>query len=335
MPHDEAAGEAHAEQVEHRGGDAEQHDREQFSPDDFAPLGRTAEQRFQRAAFFFAGTQIDCRIERAGQRPEQQHKRQDLRPKGDLAVAPFGQVFVEDAKRACRRSRQMALAEILFADFLAPLGQHVVDAEPRDLRRFAGRVMVEGRSRAVVVGRRFSGGRSWGRDRLRRRSVRPRYSEVGSKVDQPRGKVRRKDEHHVISLLVERVANVGRRGAAGFDSLGCCRFAGRSRRLRFCGLAGSGFGGGGRFAEVDTQQFCPLGLFAKQSGGEMMIFDQGGQARRGGQVDDQHPGRLFAEELRDLKEAHAQQGVEQQRQHRDHEEGAAVAELVADFASRG
>src|SRR6185312_8420142 len=45
-----------------------------------------------------------------------------------------------------------------------------------------------------------------------------------------------------------------------------------------------------------------------------------------------HPRGVFADELQNLEHAHAQQGIKQQRQHGDHEQRAAIAELIAHFA---
>ena len=83
----------------------------QLAQHDLAALGRTAQQRLERAAFLLAGAQIDRRIEGAGQRPEQQHDRQDLRPEGDAGVAGLvGHVGGVHARTAGRPSAGMPAA---------------------------------------------------------------------------------------------------------------------------------------------------------------------------------------------------------------------------------
>ncbi len=84
MGHDQLCRNAHARQVQHGGGDAEEHDGQQLAEHDFAARGGAAQQRFQRAALLFAGAEIDGRIECSGQRPEQHQDRQDFRPQAPL-----------------------------------------------------------------------------------------------------------------------------------------------------------------------------------------------------------------------------------------------------------
>ena len=129
-----------------RRGDAEQHDGEQLAPDDLAPLGRAAEQRFQRAALLFAGAQVDGRIKRAGQRPQQQHERQDLRPQRRLAAARLGHVDRDRPRTAGPPSRADGWRRVLPADLFGPVGQHRVGPQVGDLRGFLGRVVIERRA---------------------------------------------------------------------------------------------------------------------------------------------------------------------------------------------
>ena len=72
-------GDAHAEQVEQRGGGAENPDGQELAPDDLLAAGRTDEQRLHRAALLLAGAQIDGGIQRSRQRPHDEDERKDAR----------------------------------------------------------------------------------------------------------------------------------------------------------------------------------------------------------------------------------------------------------------
>ena len=105
---------------------------QQLAEHDFAALGGAAQQGFQRAALLFAGAEVDGRIERAGQGPEQQQHGEDFRPHGPVAALGVGHVGDADRERPGRRCRDAAGFEILLADPLRPAPQHF--GEPRRRR---------------------------------------------------------------------------------------------------------------------------------------------------------------------------------------------------------
>ena len=94
---------------------------------------------------------------------------------------------------------------------------------------------------------------------------------------------------------------------------------------------GSVAGNSSRPLAIDLQQ-VRIDVLVEPLRSEMIVVDQRRQAGHVGPAHDQHPAGMLLHELRDLHEAHAQQRVEQQRQHRDHEQRAPIAQLVANFA---
>ena len=66
----------------------------------------------------------------------------------------------------------------------------------------------------------------------------------------------------------------------------------------------------------------------------MIVVHQRRQTRHVGPADDQNPAGVLVHELRDLDEAHPQQRIKQDRQHRDHEQRAPIAQLIAHFAKQ-
>ena len=100
-------------------------------------------------------------------------------------------------------------------------------------------------------------------------------------------------------------------------------------------LGRGGFTIRGRFrrqgAELQLQQPGSLGT-RKQAGRKLVVVHQRRQAVRRRQAEDQDLRRSLAHELRHLQKAHAQQRVEHQRQHRDHEQRPPIAQLIANLA---
>ncbi len=64
----------------------------------------------------------------------------------------------------------------------------------------------------------------------------------------------------------------------------------------------------------------------------MRTVDQAGLVGQFFGADDEHLRRMLADELHDLEHARAEQRIEQERQHGDHEQRPTVAQLVAHLA---
>ena len=117
----EPAGEAHADDIQYGRDYAEEHYRQQLAANDLASFGGAAEQCFQRTAFLLAGANVDGRIKRAGQSPDEQHYGQNFCPGGDTAGAGLaGDVEGFDLEGPDGRGRKAAHDEVLTRDFLAP-----------------------------------------------------------------------------------------------------------------------------------------------------------------------------------------------------------------------
>ena len=109
------------------------------------------------------------------------------------------------------------------------------------------------------------------------------------------------------------------------------RPARRGRSSRCCGSAARSPRAARRAANVTSSSRAFSGSL-NSAAAKLVVLEQRRQVAEVPAADDQHLRRLLLHELRDLQEAHAQQRIEQDRQHEDHEQRAPVAQLVADLA---
>ena len=99
-------------------------------------------QRLERAALLLAGAQIDGRIEGAGQRPNKQHERQDLRPDQRLrAAVPRPRRAVASSNGLVAFTGTSAGEQILANDMRFPRVQRACRPAVREPRLFFARVV--------------------------------------------------------------------------------------------------------------------------------------------------------------------------------------------------
>ena len=80
-------------------------------------------KRFERAAFLLAGANVDGRIKRPGQRPDQQQEGQNLRPQRRVAMPLSARSRSDRGRTARRHFRDMPGREVFVPDLLAPAAE--------------------------------------------------------------------------------------------------------------------------------------------------------------------------------------------------------------------
>ena len=96
---------------------------------------------------------------------------------------------------------------------------------------------------------------------------------------------------------------------------------------------------------VDAKSVLQLLTLGADQGTELVLEARGVDARQAVEAlvqlvdrafvaENQHATRMFAQKLSDLKETDPEQRIKQDRQHRDHKERAAIAELIAHLAAK-
>ncbi len=129
-----------------------------------------------------------------------------------------------------------------------------------------------------------------------------------AKGPEVRGEIRRKIEHRLVTARLD-------------------LFRGSVPRVNR--LARRRLGPG----KLQLDEICLVG-FGEQSIGEVSAVEQRRHVAKRRGADNQHPRRPLLHELCDLKHAHPQERIEQNRQHGDHEQRPPVAQLVAYLAGK-
>ncbi len=276
---------------------------------DLAALGGAAQQRLQRAPLFLAGAQVDGRIEGPGQRPEQQQDGQDFGPHRGAAVV------------RCRRPRRRCSTEngrtatvgtplgrqVVVADLFRPAPQHVREPGEGDLRFVVGRAVDDfgtGDFRPAPC----SASPRWPPFR---RPVLGLAADGLAEGVEPAGEVGREIQRRFVLARLHLAIGLGPRVGPRFVRLPAARRA-----------------------QSAVRAAAPAPDRRTTSAANCSFSNSGGRSAQVPGAHHQHPRRLLLHELRDLQQAHPQQRIEQDRQHRNHEQRPPIAELIADFAGQ-